>query len=104
MEDMTAILFLALLGGMADAVVRLPPLMGFLVAGFVLNVAGVESVPALDVVADLGVTLLLFGVVVCLRRTLIHTTGAMLRASQIQHPFSHGSLTRINVRDDADIS
>ncbi len=62
MEDMTAILVVALLGGMAAAVVRLPPLMGFLVAGFVLNVAGVESVPALDVVAELGVTLLLFGV------------------------------------------
>ncbi len=62
MEDMTAILVVALLGGMAAALVRLPPLLGFLVAGFVLNVLGVASVPALEVSADLGVTLLLFGV------------------------------------------
>lgn len=62
MDDMTAILVVALLGGMAAAVVRLPPLLGFLVAGFVLNIVGVESVPALETAADLGVTLLLFGV------------------------------------------
>jgi predicted Kef-type K+ transport protein len=40
--------------------VGLPPLVGFLVAGFVLNAIGVEGGPALQTISDLGVTLLLF--------------------------------------------
>jgi glutathione-regulated potassium-efflux system ancillary protein KefC len=42
--------------------VRLPPLVGFLVAGFVLRALGVQEVAALDIVAGLGVTILLFGI------------------------------------------
>jgi predicted Kef-type K+ transport protein len=38
----------------------LPPMVGFLVAGFAYNLAGFEAPPGLQVVADLGVTLLLF--------------------------------------------
>ena len=49
------------LGGLAMAV-RLPPLVGFLAAGFVINALNVEDVPQLDVLADLGVTLLLFAI------------------------------------------
>lgn len=41
---------------------RLPPLVGFLAAGFVLNAFGHIQVPIVDVIADLGVTLLLFGI------------------------------------------
>jgi predicted Kef-type K+ transport protein len=40
--------------------IGLPPLVGFLVAGFVLNAMGVEGGTALQIIADLGVTLLLF--------------------------------------------
>ncbi len=40
--------------------IGLPPLVGFLVAGFVLNAIGVEGGPALHRISDLGVTLLLF--------------------------------------------
>lgn len=40
--------------------INLPPLVGFLVAGFVLNVMGAQSDQFLNAVADLGVTLLLF--------------------------------------------
>jgi predicted Kef-type K+ transport protein len=61
-DDTSAILLASLVGGLAASVVRLPPLVGFLAAGFVLRAAGVEPVPGLDVVADLGVTILLFGV------------------------------------------
>ncbi|MCW4353725.1 cation:proton antiporter [Hoyosella sp. YIM 151337] len=39
---------------------RLPPLVGFLVAGFVLNALGYEETEMLRTIADLGVTLLLF--------------------------------------------
>jgi predicted Kef-type K+ transport protein len=62
MDDTSAILLGALLGGLGASVLRLPPLVGFLVAGFVLRLLGVEPVPALDVVASLGVTILLFGI------------------------------------------
>src|SRR5690606_36868623 len=61
--DIAAIYLVAALaaGGLA-LVVKLPPLVGFLVAGFGLNAAGVEQMPGLQTLADLGVTLLLFGI------------------------------------------
>jgi len=48
--------------GMAALQVGLPPLVGFLVAGFALNWAGAEGGRFLDEIADLGVTLLLFSI------------------------------------------
>jgi hypothetical protein len=50
---------------------RLPPLVGFLISGFVLQALGKTGGPALFSVANLGVTLMLFGIGVKLRlRTL----------------------------------
>ncbi|BEE13184.1 hypothetical protein VAWG004_16870 [Aeromonas veronii] len=46
--------------GMVVNLIGLPPLLGFLAAGFILNGMGYENTPALSEVADLGVTLLLF--------------------------------------------
>jgi predicted Kef-type K+ transport protein len=40
--------------------VSLPPLVGYLIAGFVLSAFGVEADAVIDDLADLGVTLLLF--------------------------------------------
>ena len=62
MGEVSAILAVALAAGMVAGAVRLPPLVGFLAAGFLLHAAGVEAPPLLGVVADLGVTLLLFGI------------------------------------------
>jgi predicted Kef-type K+ transport protein len=45
----------------------LPPLVGFLGAGFLLNAAGVERIPGLTEIARLGVLLLLFSVGLKLR-------------------------------------
>ena len=42
--------------------VGLPPLIGFLAAGFVLNALGFEGGEGLQTIADLGVTLLLFSI------------------------------------------
>jgi len=42
--------------------IGLPPLVGFLAAGFVLNAMGVESSDTLKKIADYGVLLLLFGI------------------------------------------
>ena len=41
---------------------RLPPLIGFLAAGFVLNALGARGGETLDYLAELGVTLLLFSI------------------------------------------
>jgi predicted Kef-type K+ transport protein len=57
-----AFIVVAFLFGFAAAAIRLPPLVGYLVAGFVLHAFGYESTEAIDVIADLGVLLLLFGI------------------------------------------
>ncbi len=41
---------------------KLPPLIGFLASGFILNFAGYESTDLLETIASLGVTLLLFSI------------------------------------------
>ncbi len=51
---------LAFVAGLGAQLLRLPPLIGFLAAGFVLNGLGFERTPMLDTIANLGVTLLLF--------------------------------------------
>jgi len=48
-------------------VVGLPPLVGFLLAGFGLNLAGYVSTPDLEDAAELGVTILLFSIGLKLR-------------------------------------
>lgn len=53
---------IAFLLGFGARQVGLPPLVGFLVAGFVLNGMGVEGGETLQIIADLGVTLLLFSI------------------------------------------
>ncbi len=53
-------LAVAFLLGFASRVAGLPPLVGFLVAGFVLNALGVQGSETIDKVGDFGVTLLLF--------------------------------------------
>ena len=50
----------ALVCGFAVTRLGLPPLIGFLAAGFVLNLLGVEPNATLDRLADLGITLMLF--------------------------------------------
>ncbi|MCB1173279.1 MAG: cation:proton antiporter [Leptospiraceae bacterium] len=51
---------IAFVFGYAASLIRLPPLVGFLVAGFFLKAAGAASGVFLKEAADLGVTLLLF--------------------------------------------
>lgn len=60
--------------GLAVKSVGLPPLVGFLIAGFLLNAAGVEGGEFLRATADLGITLLLF------------TIGLKLRLSTLARP------------------
>ncbi|WP_200392600.1 cation:proton antiporter family protein [Roseibacillus ishigakijimensis] len=53
--------------GLLAQVVRLPPMVGFLLAGFVLQSLGEESGELLTMMADLGVTLMLFSIGLKLR-------------------------------------
>ena len=53
---------IAFLFGFVIRQVGLPPLVGFLIAGFVLNGFDVQGGEVLEEVADLGVTLLLFSI------------------------------------------
>lgn len=48
--------------GFAVYQLKLPPLIGFLLAGFALNLSGYKSTELLDTIAALGVTLLLFSI------------------------------------------
>jgi predicted Kef-type K+ transport protein len=50
----------AFLFGLLARQIRLPPMVGFLLAGFLLRAVGQESTAGLQTIADLGVTLLLF--------------------------------------------
>ncbi len=52
----------AFLFGALSRAVGLPPLVGFLVAGFSLNYAGAQGGEFLNEMADLGITLLLFSI------------------------------------------
>ena len=53
---------LAFMLGFAARMVGLPPLVGFLATGFLLNYLGITSSEMLQKLADLGITLLLFTV------------------------------------------
>ncbi|MBP2333146.1 MULTISPECIES: cation:proton antiporter family protein [Corynebacterium] len=56
---LTALLF-AIVGGLGATILRLPPLIGFLGAGFAINAVGIDQIPFINVLAELGVTVLLF--------------------------------------------
>ncbi len=56
------LLAIAFVLGFVARQIGLPPLVGFLGAGFVLNGLGIEGGPLLAQIADLGVTLLLFSI------------------------------------------
>ena len=53
--------------GLVAASLRLPPLVGYLAAGFALHAFGYTSTDGIELVADLGVLLLLFGIGLKLR-------------------------------------
>lgn len=52
----------AYLFGLLAQQIKLPPMVGYLLAGFVLAAFGIESSTTLESLADLGVTMLLFTV------------------------------------------
>jgi predicted Kef-type K+ transport protein len=77
----------AVVGGLVAVLMRLPPLVGFLAAGFVLGAADAPELPYLDGIAKLGVVLLLFAIGLkldvrtLLRREIWLTTALHLAVS-----------------------
>ena len=67
------ILIMAFFAGLAFRTLGLPPLLGYLVAGFVCSALSIGSFDQLEVVAELGVTMLLFTIGLKLR------TGVLLK-------------------------
>ena len=55
-----AFLLFAFICGLTVKLVGIPPLVGYLVAGFLLNIFGYTLTDALDHIADLGITIMLF--------------------------------------------
>ena len=62
-----ALLITAFLLGFAAKRLGLPPLVGYLAAGFVLHFFGYEVTEAIEVISELGILLLLFGIGLKLR-------------------------------------
>lgn len=60
-------IIIALFFGLGAKYLSLPPMVGYLVAGFVLSAFGVEGGEVLDRIANIGVMLLLFGIGLKLR-------------------------------------
>lgn len=60
-------ILVAFILGFAVYRVGLPPLVGYLIAGFVLQALGVEGGDTLERIADLGIMLLLFSIGLKLR-------------------------------------
>ena len=60
-SDISWILF-ALLFGLVVTFISLPPMVGYLVAGFILSGMGMQSGETLNAVADIGITILLFSI------------------------------------------
>ena len=59
--EFTWVLF-AFICGFAVKMINLPPLIGFLAAGFLLNYLGYQASSTLDSLADIGITLMLFSI------------------------------------------
>lgn len=74
-------ILIAFVLGLGARLMNLPPLVGFLLAGFLLNWGGAEGGAFLDELADLGVTLLLF------------TIGLKLRVDSLLRPRVWGVAT-----------
>lgn len=60
-SDISWILF-ALIFGLLVTYISLPPMVGYLIAGFILSAIGMQGGEALNAVAEIGVTILLFSI------------------------------------------
>lgn len=94
------IIFIALVAGLAVRQIGFPPLLGYLVAGFVIHSLGIETGQLIDQIASAGVTLLLFAIGLKLNpRDLasIQVWGVGTAAMAISIPVLAGAVTLLLV-------
>ncbi len=78
--------------GLAARLIRMPALIGFLAAGFILNLIGVPEFSGLTVMSDIRVTLMLFAVGLPPQLTfLARPTGVDHRRSAHAHHNTYGT-------------
>ena len=87
MDQFPILITAAFVLGFGVRFVGLPPLVGFLLAGFGLNLAGYVSTPGLELAAGLGVTILLFSIGLKMR------IGTLLRPAVWAGATVHMALT-----------
>ncbi|MEM9760353.1 MAG: cation:proton antiporter, partial [Pseudomonadota bacterium] len=73
------LILVALFCGMASRAIGMPALIGYLAAGFVLHELEVSGGEMLDVLADMGITLLLFSI------------GLKLQVRELLRPYIWGT-------------
>ncbi len=71
-------IFIAFICGLAAKTVALPPSIGFLAAGFILNIAGYQADDSLQILSDLGITIMLFTIGLKLNIKNLFKTGKLL--------------------------
>ena len=74
-------LVIPVLCGLLAKFIKLPPLLGFLLSGIVLNLMGYHSLPIITELGELGVTLLLFTIGLKLDARLLLRTEVWLTSS-----------------------
>lgn len=100
LESLSVSLAVAFVFGMVSRMVGLPPMMGFLAAGFALNQLGIEATEALRRIADMGVLLLLFTIGLKLRPEMLarrHVYGSALGHMAVFSPLMAFALMGLGV-------
>jgi predicted Kef-type K+ transport protein len=84
-------IFFAFLCGLGVKLIKLPPLVGYLVAGFLLNALGVVPSASLETLANIGITLMLFTIGLKLN------VGTLLKPEVYVSTFSITSIWMLSV-------
>ena len=69
------IIVAAFMAGFAARQIGQPPLVGYLIAGFILAMAGIESTPAIAYIADIGILLMLLQAIATFFKDLAKARG-----------------------------
>ncbi|MGF1501179.1 MAG: cation:proton antiporter [Paracoccaceae bacterium] len=70
-DSLSVSLAIAFVFGLMSRMIGMPPMLGFLFAGFALAYAGIEAPPGLEQIADFGVLLMLFTIGLKLKPKLL---------------------------------
>jgi Kef-type K+ transport system membrane component KefB len=83
---------IAFVFGLLLRMVGLPPLIGFLVAGFLLHALGAEADEFLYTIADMGITILLFSIGLKLRPQALAGSRGSLGCRQYSYGVGYSNV------------